>query len=333
MEVEMVLMLSRSDVKGLITMPEAIEALRKAHAEFSRGEAEMPVRSVILIPEIGGWFGVMPAYLRGSGALGLKSVTVFKGNPGMGIPATLGLSVLLDPTTGAPLSVMEAGYLTGVRTAAASGVATDLLSRKEAIELAILGAGAQGRFHLMAMMAVRPSIRRVRVYDAIRENAERYRDEMQTATAATIEVVGSPENAVRGADIVVTTSTSKVPIVEHDWLKPGAHINGVGAHSPDARELAGEVIANARVVVDSREAALKEAGDLLMPMSDGLVTARQLSDELGEVIAGTKPGRTSEEQITVYKSVGIAIQDMAVASLVYSKALAAGVGTKVDLLG
>lgn len=327
----MVLMLSRSDVKGLITMGEAIGALQRAHAEFSRGEAAMPVRSVILIPENQGWFGVMPAYLFGSGALGLKSVTVFKQNPSKGMPATLGVTLLLDPATGVPLSVMEAGYLTGVRTAAASGVATSLLAREEASELAILGAGAQGRFHLMAMTTVRP-IQRVRVFDVSRENAERYCREVQPTTSAILQVVDSPEEAVRGADVIVATSTSKSPIIEYPWLKPGAHINGVGAHSPDAREIAGEVIARARVVVDSREAALKEAGDLLMPIAGGLVTAEQLSDELGEVVEGRKPGRTSPDQITVYKSVGIAIQDMAVANLVYRKALAARVGTEVELL-
>ncbi|MGE5619484.1 MAG: ornithine cyclodeaminase family protein [Sphingomonadaceae bacterium] len=327
----MVLMLSRSDVEGMITMPEAIEVLRGAFAEFSRGEAAMPARSVILVPENQGWFGVMPAYLFSSGALGLKSVTVFKGNPAKGMPATLGLTLLLDPTTGVPLSVMEAGHLTGVRTAAVSGLATSLLAHEDASELAILGAGGQGRFHLVAMTTVRP-IRRVRVFDASGENAERFRREMQSATSASIEVASSPEEAVRGADVIVTTSTSRTPIVEYPWLKPGAHINGVGSHSPDAREIGGEVIAHARVVVDSKDAALAEAGDLLIPISDGLVTAAQLSDELGEVVMGRKPGRTSPEQITVYKSVGIAIQDVAVANLVYRKALAAGVGTEVDLL-
>jgi alanine dehydrogenase len=327
----MVLMLSRSDIKGLITMPEAIAALREAHAQFSRGAAAMPVRSVILDPKHDGWFGIMPAYLFGSGALGVKSVTVYKQNPSKGIPATLGLTLLLDPDTGMPLSVMDAGYLTGVRTAAASGVATSLLAREDARELAILGPGVQGRNHLVAMAAVRP-IERVRVYDRDPRNAERFREEMQPAVAAVISVAGSGEEAIRGADVIVTTTTSRTPVVEYAWLKPGAHINGVGAHNPDTRELASEVIARARVVVDSRDAALQEAGDLIMPIAEGLVTAAQLSDELGEVVEGLKPGRTSPDQITIYKSVGIAIQDMAVAGLVYRKALAQHVGTEVDLL-
>ncbi len=327
----MVLMLSRSDIKGLITMPEAVEALRRAFEEFSLGEAAMPVRSVILAPQYDGWFGVMPAYLFGSGAMGLKSVTVYKQNSSKGMPAVLGVMLLLDPTTGAPISVMEGGYLTGVRTAAASGVATSLLARADASELALLGAGAQGRHHLVAMETVRP-IRKVRVFDALPENAERFRQEMQPTTSAIIEVAGSPEAAIREADVVVATSTSRTPIIEYPWLKPGAHINGVGSHAPDVREIAGEVIARARVVVDSREAALQEAGDLLIPIADGLVSAEQLSDELGEVIALKKPGRISPDQITVYKSVGIAIQDMAVAKLVYQKAVGAGVGTEVDLM-
>jgi alanine dehydrogenase len=327
----MVLMLSRSDIKGLITMEEAIEVLRQAHADFSRGEAAMPVRSVITDPARDGWFGIMPAYLQRSGALGLKSVTVYKGNPGRGIPATIGLTLLLDPATGAPIAILEAGYLTGVRTAAASGVATDVLARRDAAELAILGAGVQGRHHLAAMLAVRP-IRRVRVYDRSLDGAEAYRDEMQPSTSARIEVARSAEEALRDADVVVTTSTSKTPIVEHRWLKPGAHINAVGAHSPGTRELESDVIANARVVVDSREAALKEAGDLLVPVSEGKVTPEQLSDELGEVVDGRKPGRTSDEQITLYKSVGIAIQDMAVAALVFRKAIEARRGTVIELM-
>ena len=327
----MVLVLSRNDVKKLITMEQAIDAVGEAFAGFSRGEAAVPVRSVILIPEQQGWYGIMPAYLAGSGAMGVKSVTVYRGNPAKGIPATLGVNLLLDPTTGVPLAVMEAGYLTGIRTAAASGVATRLMASPEASELALIGAGAQGRFHLTAMTAVRP-IRKVRVYDAIREAAEWFRQEIQPSTEVIIEVVGSPEEAMRGADVIVTTSTSKTPVVELAWLKPGAHINGVGSHSPDAREIAGEVMAKARVVVDSREAALKEAGDLLMPIADGLTTAEHFADELGEVVDGKKPGRSSVDQITLFKTVGIAVQDMAVAKLVYDRAVAAGVGTGVELM-
>lgn len=327
----MVLMLSRSDIKGLITMPEAIDALRRALGEFSRGAAAMPVRSVILAPQHEGWFGIMPAYLFGSEAMGLKSVTVYKKNPGTGLPAVLGVILLLDPKTGAPISVMEAGYLTGVRTAAASGVATDAMARQDASELALIGAGVQGRHHLMAMTSVRP-IRKVKVFDISRDNAEQFRQDMQPTTSVVIEVVDSPEEAIRGADLIVTTSTSRTPIVEYSWLKPGAHINGVGSHSPDTREIAGEVIAKARVVVDSREAALKEAGDLLIPIAEGRVKPEQLSDEIGEVLEGMKPGRTSPDQITVYKSVGIAVQDMAVAKLVYDKATSANEGTEVDLI-
>jgi ornithine cyclodeaminase len=324
-------MLSRSDIRKLITMEEAIAALRHAHAEFSRGQAAMPVRSVILAPEHDGWYGIMPAYLPSGGVMGLKSVTVHKQNPGKSLPAIHGLILLLDPATGVPISVMDAGYLTGVRTAAASGVATAALAREDARELAILEAGVQGRHHLSAMLQVRP-IAKVRVFDAMPENAERFQREMQAAVSGTIEVAASPEEAVMSSDIVVTTSTSPTPIVEFAWLKPGAHINGVGSHSPGVRELAGDVITNARVVVDSREAALQEAGDLRIPIEEGKVTAEQLSDELGEVIEGLKPGRTSPDQITVYKSVGIAIQDMAVAGLVYRKATEAGIGTEVELL-
>ena len=312
-------------------MPEAIDTLKQAFGEFSKGAAVMPVRSVILAPQHEGWFGIMPAYLYSCEAMGLKSVTVYKKNAGTGLPAVLGVILLLDPTTGAPLSVMEAGYLTGVRTAAASGVATDILARQDANELALIGAGVQGRHHLVAMTSIRP-LQKVRVFDVTRDKAELFRQDMQPTTSAIIEVVGSPEDAIRGADLVVTTSTSRTPVVEYPWLKPGAHINGVGSHSPDTREIAGEVIAKARVVVDSREAALTEAGDLMIPVAEGLVKPEQVSDEIGEVLNGAKPGRTSPDQITVYKSVGIAIEDMAVAKLVYDKAISANVGTKVDLI-
>lgn len=312
-------------------MREAIEALRAAHAEFSRGAAVMPVRSVIVTPEHRNWFGIMPAYLSASHALGLKAVTVFERNPDRGLPAVLGVIVLLSPTTGEPLAIMEAGYLTGVRTAAASGVATDILAREDASELAILGAGVQGRHHLTAMTNVRP-IRKVRVFDILRESAEKFREEMQPTVPADITLAGSAEEAVRGADIVVTTTTCKTPVVEYHWLKPGTHLNAVGAHVPDSRELVSEVVARSRVVVDSREAALREAGDLLIPISEGIVTAEQVSDELGEVVSGQKAGRTSPDQVTVYKSVGVAIQDMAVGNMVYRKALEAGAGARVELL-
>ncbi len=326
----MTLILTRSDVQQVLTMRDCIEAIAEVMQRFSAGETVMPVRLGTKVPERGVHLA-MPAVLPFGGVFGVKSITVFPTNPSRGAPAILGLVLLNDADTGRPLAVMDAGYLTGVRTAAASAVATRLLANPDASSLALIGAGVQAATHLWGMAEVRP-LKSVAVYDILPQAAESFiAAQSQRFPALAFRRADSPEDAIRGADLVCTVSPSKTPVVDRSWLKPGAHINGVGSHSPDARELDGATIQAARVAVDLRQGALKEAGDFIVPIQEGLITAEHVSDEIGELLAGLKPGRTSPDQITLYKSVGIAVQDVAAARLVYERALAEGAGVQVDL--
>jgi alanine dehydrogenase len=326
----MALILTRQDVQQVLTMRDCIETIAEVMQRFSAGDTVMPVRLVTRVPERG-VHAAMPAVLPSSGVFGIKSITVFPTNPSRGAPTILGLVILNETETGRPLAVMDAGYLTGIRTAAASAVATRLLARPESSSLALIGAGVQAATHLWGMSEVRP-VKSVAVYDIDPKISENFiQVQTQRFPEMAFRQAVSPEDAIRGADLVCTISSSKTPVVDHSWVKPGAHINGVGSHSPEARELDGATVQAARVAVDSREGALKEAGDFIIPMQVGLFGAEHVSDEIGELLAGLKPGRTSPEQITLYKSVGIAVQDVATARLVYERAAAQGVGVEVEL--
>ncbi|MDR7521450.1 MAG: NAD(P)-binding domain-containing protein [Armatimonadota bacterium] len=326
----MALILSAAQVRDLLDMREAIDAVERALVEFSSGQAVMPVRSTTQVPAHAGLMLSMPAFLGKTDALGSKIVTVYKGNPQRGLPTILAVVVLNDPQTGRVLAVMDGAYLTAVRTAAASGAATRHLAPPGPKTLAILGAGVQGASHLWAMREV-AQVTRVRLYNRSRERAEAFKRDLEPRFGVPIDVVGSAEDAVRGADLAVLATTATAPIVRWPWFKAGCHINAVGSHSPGARELDSDTVAAARVVVDSREANFTECGDILVPLQEGRITREQVADEIGEVIAGAKPGRQHPEQVTVYKSVGIAVEDVATANLVYRKAVARGVGTEVDL--
>ena len=326
----MTLILTRQDVQQVLNMRDCIEAIAEVMQRFSAGDTVMPVRLVTKVPERG-VHAAMPAVLPTLGVFGIKSITIFPTNPSRGAPTILGLVILNETETGRPLAVMDAGYLTGIRTAAASAVATRLLARPDASSLALIGAGVQAATHLWAMCAVRP-VKAVAVYDIDAQVAESFiLAQLQRFPKLAFRQAVSPEDAIRGADLVCTISSSKTPVVDHSWLKPGAHINGVGSHTPDARELDGPTVQAARVAVDSRQAALKEAGDFILPIQEGLFAAEHVSDEIGELLAGLKPGRASADQITLYKSVGIAVQDVAAARLVYERAAAQGVGVEVAL--
>jgi len=326
----MTLILTRQDVEQVLKMRDCIETIAEVMQRFSAGDTVMPVRLVTRVPERG-VHAAMPAVLPSLGVFGIKSVTVFPTNPSRGAPSIMGLVILNETDTGRPLAVMDAAYLTGIRTAAASAVATRLLANPGAASLALIGAGVQAATHLWAMCAVRP-VKAVAVYDIDAQVAESFiLAQLQRFPKLAFRQAVSPEDAIRGADLVCTISSSKTPVVDHSWLKPGAHINGVGSHTPDARELDGPTVQAARVAVDSRQAALKEAGDFILPIQEGLFAAEHVSDEIGELLAGLKPGRASADQITLYKSVGIAVQDVAAARLVYERAAAQGVGVEVAL--
>jgi ornithine cyclodeaminase len=273
---------------------------------------------------------LMPAWIGAQEAFGVKAVTFFPGNS-EGLPPLLGVVLLLDWATGRPCALLDAVALTAIRTASASAVATKALARANARELALIGAGTQARAHLAAMVSIRP-IERVRVAATTLASATRFAVEERDAyPGLTIEPVDSARAAVQGADVVCTVTTATAPVVQSEWLSAGCHINAVGAHSPGAREIDGKTMQAARVVVDSREANLSECGDCLIAISEGLFSPDHVSDEIGEVLLGTKTGRTDDDQVTVYQSCGLAVQDVAAAKLVYEKALSLGMGARVEL--
>jgi ornithine cyclodeaminase/alanine dehydrogenase-like protein (mu-crystallin family) len=267
-------------------------------------------------------------------ALAIKTATAFKGNRRVGLPTVLATVTLLNPETGETLSVMDAGYLTAVRTGAASGVATKHLARPDAHVVAVFGAGTQGRTQLEAICEVR-QIHEVRVFDVRAEAAEEFAEEIGAKEWAPdrIRVVESPTRALAGADIVATATTSPRPVFAGADLEPGTHVNGVGSHTPGTRELDTETVRTSRVVCDSVEACLAEAGDLLIPLADGGIARDAIHGALGDVILGRLPGRESSHEITLFKSVGLACQDASVALLAYERARQLGLGTDFQFHG
>ncbi len=298
--------LDEEKVRSLLRMEELIPAMAEAMRDLSAGKVQQPVRQILPVPEHEGFFGVMPAY---GGALGAKLVTFFPNN--QGLPTHHAVIVLFRPETGEPLIIMDGRLITEMRTAAVSAVATDLLARREVGVLAILGSGVQARSHLEALRIVR-QFREVRVWSP--RHAAKFAEEHKLVASS------SAEEAVRGADVIVVATSATVPLLKGEWLSPGAHINAVGATRPNWRELDDEVLARAKLFVESREPASKESGDV--------IAAGKISAELGEVIAGSKPGRQSDEEITLYKSVGVAIEDVAAANLVYQRAIVRDAGNQ-----
>jgi ornithine cyclodeaminase len=311
-------------------MAECIELMSGALASLARGEVFQPLRTIIRPPEARGLLGLMPAYRHGEhGAFGMKVICVFPGNPSLGKDAHQGMVILFSQETGEPLALMNASAITAIRTAAVSAVATRLLARPEASELGIIGAGVQARTHLLALACVR-SIRHARVACRTRDHATKLVREMQDKVGFTIEAAESNEAAVRDADIVVTATSAQQPVLNRDWIADGAHINAIGTHSPQSREIDTATMAAARIFVDRRESALNEAGDYLLAAQEGAVTPESIVAEIGELIIEAKPGRTSLAEITLFKSLGLAIEDVVAAEYVYERAKAEQAGTWVD---
>jgi alanine dehydrogenase len=325
---QIMLILSEKQVEALIDIDELIAALERAHIQYSTGKAVMPVRLVVPLPQIDGRITSMPGFLNEDQALGMKVVTYFHNNPKQNLPSILATIMLFSSETGKMIAVMDGSYITAIRTACASAMASKVLSNPSASVLGVLGAGVQAKAHIMAVARVR-KIRTIKIYSPSGKSASRIKQELESQLEVTIEVANSAEEAVRGADIIVTATTAKQPILSAQWLKPGAHINAVGSHRPDLRELDGSTMARSKVFVDSREAIMAECGDILLALAEKSIIADHVQVEIGEVLAGTKPGRTAAEEVTLYKSVGIAIQDVATAQLVYHKALQRRVGADV----
>ena len=327
----MTLLLSRSDVEKALSMEDSVRLLERGFVELGEGRVDMPQRPVIFVPEHDGLAAFMPALVREMGALAIKTVTAFKGNPKKGLPTIFGTVTLLDTETGIPLSIMDGGYLTAVRTGAASGVATKYLAKKDAHIVAIFGAGVQGASQLEAICTVR-KISEVRVFDTDRKAAEKFAKEMagRGPIPDKVKAVGSPKEALSGADVVATATTSPTPIFDGDDLSPGVHINGVGSHAPKMRELDTKTIVRSKIVCDAVEACLAEAGDLLIPIEEGAFKESNIHGGLADVISGRLPGRENDEEVTLYKSVGLAFQDAVTALHTYQKAKSEGLGVEFE---
>lgn len=323
----MTLFLSEADVASLLDMEAATRLMRDAFVELSVGGASAPLRTAIDVPDRDARALFMPAYSPDRGQLAVKSVMVHRGNPALGLPRIHAVVVAFDAENGEPLAILEAEHLTAVRTGAASAVATEMLARTDSEVVAIFGAGVQGRTQLDAVCAVRP-IRKAIVFDPTPAKVTEF---CQSAIERVgIEAVhAAATDELRGADVVCTATTSTRPVFLASDIGPGTHINGVGSYTPEMAEIPPEVIATARLVVDQRSACLAEAGDIVQPLEAGLFSEGHIEAELGEVIAGHTPGRTSDEEITVFKSVGNALQDLAVTSHILEAARRHGTGTRL----
>ena len=324
---------SAADVHRALPMAEAIIAVKDAYIQLSAGRVLAPLRTALDVSPTDVTL-VMPFYQApangAGGALGLKLVSVFESNVPRGLPLIHSVVLAVDTASGAPLALIEGATLTAIRTGAASGAATDALARPDAAVAAIFGSGAQARRQLEAVCTVRP-IERVYVYSL--EGAEAFAAEMAGAgpIPADVRVAANPREAVGEADVICTATTTRTPVFDGRDLKPGTHINGIGSFTPEMQEIDATTVRRGRVFVDSVEAALAEAGDLIIPLNAGEITLDHISTELGEVIAGSKPGRTSAEQITFFKSVGVAVQDAVAARIILRNGAGLGLGTIIEL--
>lgn len=324
------LVLNGLEIEQLLPMSECIDVMAEALMALAKGQVHLPLRMVVRPPDAAGLMGLMPAYISGEhAAYGLKAICVFPGNPAKGKDAHQGTVMLFSGETGEPLALMNASAITAIRTAAVSGVATRLLAREDASDLAIVGAGVQARSHLEAMACVR-SIGQARIAGRNAEHARRFAAEMSAHYSFPIEPVEYVEEAVRNADIVVTATSSAEPVLRREWIAPGAHINAVGASLPTAREVDTATVIAARLFVDRRESTLNESGDYLMAARDGAIGPDHIQAEIGEVLIGAKPGRSSPDEITLFKSLGLAVEDLASAEYLYRKAQATNAGVWVE---
>lgn len=315
-------------------MREAVEAVKRAFSELSTGGADVPLRTALAQPRHDGVTLVMPGYLSDSESLAVKVVSVHNRNAERNLPLINAVVIVIDPVTGQAVAAMEGGYLTALRTGAASGAATELLARRDAEVAAIIGAGAQARTQALALAAARP-IKRFWIYSRRREQVDEMIVEMRSQLGPSIELLAadSPSQAVREALVVCAATTSSTPVFDGADLRPGVHVNGVGSFNPEMQEVDCATLRRAsKIVVDSREASMAEAGDLIVAIERGEIRPSDIYAEIGEIAAGLKPGRQDDGEITYFKSVGNAAQDAAVARAIYQRAMLDDIGVEIDML-
>jgi ornithine cyclodeaminase/alanine dehydrogenase-like protein (mu-crystallin family) len=326
------LILTADDVRKALPMNEAIDAMKKAYASLSEGTAEVPLRTRLPIPGSEALSLFMPAYVSSADgdALAVKIVSLFPTNPPRGLAYIQAAVLAFDPGTGQAIALLEGSSLTAIRTGAASGAAIDLLARPESKVVAVFGAGAQGRTQLEAACTARP-IETAFIYDADRNKADMFVEEMKKKLPIhELRIASNSREAVENADIICTATTSKRPVLEDQFIKPGTHISAVGSYTPEMQEVPAETLQRAKIFVDSRSASLEEAGDLIQPMRAGLFGENHIYGELGDVILGRIAGRRTADDITYFKSVGVAVQDAMAAQVALSNARKMGIGKEVE---
>lgn len=315
-----ILVLNHSDVSSLLSMSECVDVMTEALSALARGEVFQPLRTAAVAPGAKGVLGLMPAYRGGDQpAYGLKAVCVFQGNSARGLDIHQGAVLLFSGDTGRLLALMDASAITAIRTAAVSAIATRLLAREDAVNLAIIGAGVEARTHLESMGYARP-IKHCKIASRGGESARQLAIEYAEKVSFPLEAAANVKDAVADADIIVTATTSREPVLDREWIAPGAHINLVGSSVRSMREADTATMAAGRLFVDRRESTLNEAGDYLFAAREGAIGPEHIKGEIGEILIGQNPGRTSAEEITVFKSLGLALEDLACAQYLYKKA-------------
>jgi alanine dehydrogenase len=321
----MPVLLTEKDVRAVLSMEDLIATMETALDQFSAGGVRQPLRSIVEAGSGHGFYGVMPAFMASPPALGTKLVTVYHGNPERGLPSHLATIVLHDPETGALQAILDGRYITEARTAAVSAASARHLAREDAHVLAVLGSGVQARSHIDALTRVRP-FDDIRVWGRHQGRVQALLDSAPSHARARLIAAGSPDEAADGADVIVLVTASREPVLRRGAVKPGAHICAVGACRPDQREMETSVVADARLFVDSRAGALAEAGDIVIPIREGAFDASHVAAELGDVFGGRARGRERDDQITIFKSLGMAVEDVAAARLAYDRASERGLG-------
>ena len=327
------LALSRSDLRRAVPMRDAVELMKTAFVELSAGRAASPLRSVVELGSERSLMLTMPGYVGAAGVASVKIVSFFADNPSRGLPTIHALVYVIDDVTGIPLGILEGGYVTALRTGAVSGAATDLLARRASSVLVVIGTGVQGVTQAAAVCSVRP-IERIIAVDLSEANLDRFQTSLATEwpeISATVETTADAGEAVRQADVICCATTARQPVFSDEDVRPGTHVNAIGAFTPEMQEVPPAMVARAYVVVDQVEAILAEAGDLIKPLVDGLIDQAHFSTELGQVAAGERPGRSDDQQITFFKSVGNAVQDAVVGRFALDAAKRDGFGTSLDL--
>ncbi len=327
-----VLIINQSEVQQLLPMNECLEVMAAALKTLARGEAILPLRPVLWLPEKIGALGMMPSYLGDIKAMGLKVVSVFPGNHGTEYDSHQGAVLLFETAHGRLLAIVDASEITAIRTAAVTGVATKLLAREDAGDLAILGSGVQARTHLEAMLLAR-KIKRVRVWSRNLEHGTEFAEHESRRHKIAVEPMATVREAVAGADIICTTTAAREPVLMGDWIAPGAHVNAVGSSVAFTRELDTAAVVKSRLFVDRRESTVNEAGDFLFPKKEGAIGDDHIQGEIGELLLGKIAGRKSAREITLFKSLGLAVEDLASAHHIYMKALEKGMGVSLELGG